>query len=136
MITKLQIKRNLKFIAALRSGKYKQGTGQLRVEDTFCCLGVACDIHRKTTRKGEWVQGPRDFNYNAAAYPENKVPPIEVVRWYGWPDDNPIIRVAGNLSQAAIHNDEDRRTFKQIAIGFERWLKVTIKEQEKAKKTK
>lgn len=31
------------WIAALRSGKYKQGRGLLRPsEDTYCCLGVAC----------------------------------------------------------------------------------------------
>lgn len=33
-------------VAALRSGKYKQGTGKLRnpTDNSFCCLGVACDI--------------------------------------------------------------------------------------------
>lgn len=32
------------WIAALRSGKYVQGTGALRTEDgTWCCLGVACN---------------------------------------------------------------------------------------------
>ena len=33
-----------KWIAALRSGEYEQGYSQLRKGDTFCCLGVACDI--------------------------------------------------------------------------------------------
>ena len=35
-----------KWIAALRSGKYKQGTGCLRDIDSnaFCCMGVLCDI--------------------------------------------------------------------------------------------
>ncbi len=34
------------WVAALRSGKYAQGTGQMVQEDTpqFCCLGVACEI--------------------------------------------------------------------------------------------
>jgi hypothetical protein len=34
------------WIAALRSGKYKQGTGRLEdtTEGTFCCLGVAAKI--------------------------------------------------------------------------------------------
>lgn len=32
-------------IAVLRSGKYRQGKELLRpTEDTFCCLGVACDL--------------------------------------------------------------------------------------------
>lgn len=35
-----------KWIAALRSNKYKQGAGQLRnCKDKFCCLGVLCDIN-------------------------------------------------------------------------------------------
>jgi len=38
-----------KWVKALRSGKYKQATGQLKRQDdggstTFCCLGVACEL--------------------------------------------------------------------------------------------
>ena len=33
-----------KWLKALRSGKYKQGMGTLRIEDRFCCLGVLCDL--------------------------------------------------------------------------------------------
>jgi len=33
-----------KWVDALRSGKYKQATGQLRVNDSYCCLGVACEL--------------------------------------------------------------------------------------------
>jgi hypothetical protein len=34
-----------KWIAALRSGEYKQGKGVLRTtEDRFCCLGVLCNL--------------------------------------------------------------------------------------------
>jgi len=36
-----------KWVAALRSGKYEQGTGQLRNGDTYCCLGVLCDVALK-----------------------------------------------------------------------------------------
>ena len=32
------------WVAALRSGKYEQGRGALRTGDTYCCLGVACDL--------------------------------------------------------------------------------------------
>ncbi len=42
----------LAWLAALRSGKYKQGDGQLAIADSskhvkYCCLGVACVIARK-----------------------------------------------------------------------------------------
>jgi hypothetical protein len=34
-----------KWLEALRSGKYKQGSKCLRPkEDEFCCLGVLCDV--------------------------------------------------------------------------------------------
>ena len=36
-----------KWVAALRSGEYKQGKGRLRQGDCFCCLGVACDLYQK-----------------------------------------------------------------------------------------
>jgi hypothetical protein len=34
-----------KWVAALRSGKYKQGKGKLHdVDDKYCCLGIACKV--------------------------------------------------------------------------------------------
>jgi hypothetical protein len=33
-----------KWLEALRSGKYKQGRQGLRKVDSFCCLGVLCDL--------------------------------------------------------------------------------------------
>lgn len=42
------------WVAALRSGEYKQGVQLLRQGDQFCCLGVLCDLHRKAHQnKGE-----------------------------------------------------------------------------------
>ena len=48
--TKKQQKANRKkWVAALRSGKYKQGKGQLydNLDEKYCCLGVACDLFHK-----------------------------------------------------------------------------------------
>jgi hypothetical protein len=60
------------WVAALRSGEYKQGRNRLRNEDdTFCCLGVACDLAIKaglenlqwggpnTADPGGWVRSYR-----------------------------------------------------------------------------
>lgn len=33
-----------KWLAALRSGDYEQGTGRLAEDGKFCCLGVACEV--------------------------------------------------------------------------------------------
>jgi len=35
------------WIQALESGEYNQGTGALHKQDSFCCLGVACDLYKK-----------------------------------------------------------------------------------------
>lgn len=46
-----------KWVEALRSGRYKQGTRFLRKGDAFCCLGVLCDV----SGLGEWKKpGPWD----------------------------------------------------------------------------
>lgn len=46
------------WIAALRSGEYKQGRGKLRTDDKcYCCLGVYADIvdpENKTDWKGDF----------------------------------------------------------------------------------
>ena len=44
---------------ALRSGEYKQGelrlnTAKLRGGAVYCCLGVLCDLHNKTTGEIQW----------------------------------------------------------------------------------
>lgn len=43
---KINQKFKRKWITALRSGKYKQGEGELKIKgkQQFCCLGVACDV--------------------------------------------------------------------------------------------
>lgn len=52
-----------KWLAALRSGKYKQGKTVLRSQDDcYCCLGVLCDIQDS----GQWV--PIDHPKDGACY--------------------------------------------------------------------
>lgn len=60
------------WIAALTSGKYKQGKGQLRSGNKFCCLGVLCNLHAQAHPEiaakqkiaelymGSWARLPRE----------------------------------------------------------------------------
>lgn len=48
-----------RWVKALRSGRYQQGTGQLRSGENFCCLGVLCDLYVKS-KKRSWVKHPQD----------------------------------------------------------------------------
>lgn len=48
-----------KWLEALRSGKYRQGTEYLRTaDDKFCCLGVLCDITNPALWE-KWTNGER-----------------------------------------------------------------------------
>ena len=50
------------WIAALRSGDYGQGVGKLHdaENNTFCALGVLCDLWRREERPGTtWADFPR-----------------------------------------------------------------------------
>lgn len=61
------------WLAALRSGEYKQGRHTLRVgtseaqPDQYCCLGVLCDLAQRqgvipepVYRDGDWIYGTHD----------------------------------------------------------------------------
>ena len=44
-MSKLKPEIKSRWVAALRSGEYQQGIAALRpTSDTFCCLGVLCDV--------------------------------------------------------------------------------------------
>lgn len=51
-----------KWVEALRSGEYEQGTESLRRDGKYCCLGVLCDIHAYSLKK-EW-ETDNDFYYS------------------------------------------------------------------------
>lgn len=62
----------LKWIEALESGEYKQGTGWLRRGNTYCCLGVACDISGLNGWVSDNSEGAEHFRYGGN---ETSLPP-------------------------------------------------------------
>ena len=75
------------WIAALRSGEYKQGRAQLRTGDQFCCLGVLCDIASKHG-VGEWHESGA---FKADGHWEGSLPPQVVIDWAGLGHINPRV---------------------------------------------
>jgi hypothetical protein len=69
-----------KWIAALRSGEYKQGKGGLRNTEGYCCLGVLCDLHAKETGN-EWERA--EFDENDCYLRASGYLPAEVSAWAG-----------------------------------------------------
>jgi hypothetical protein len=117
---KLVKSRVKKLIAALRSGKYQQTRGTLRQrtngQTQYCCLGVACDIYRKETRKGKWkkLDSQFDFYHDAETVSEG-VLTKPVAEWYGFNGLNPLV----NNKMATVRNDSEKQTFAEIADALE-----------------
>lgn len=122
-----------KWSDALRSGEYAKTTGALHADGGFCALGVLCDVHRKETGAGDWVQdNPNgEICYQTSDYPSGRAfctLPWSVVLWAGTQDNNPEapisypngraktnpMRPLGQPSMAEI-NDQFGLTFDQIA---------------------
>lgn len=106
-----------KWLAALRSGEYKQGTGGLVQNGCFCCLGVLCDLYAKQVGLDAWHD---DSFYSDGVFISDEgddlrdgncdFPPNEVVQWAGLASENPN---AGKKT-LSVEND-DGVSFAEIA---------------------
>lgn len=106
------VEQKAKWLAALRSGDYEQGTGCLRVGMTnrHCCLGVACEVVGPglTLRPSLGVE-PRDGSWGPAFWA-----PVSSSELTDTEDE-------GVLCEAVCMNDGGR-TFLEIADYLERHL--------------
>jgi hypothetical protein len=113
-----------KWVAALRSGEYKQCKGRLHSPDGgFCCLGVLSDIAVKHGI-GEWRHIGRGICFISDSSLDEVMLPEAVSEWagFGYPE-----RMGGRVSVdnasdcLAAHNDAGR-TFAEIADAIEEQL--------------
>lgn len=83
-----------KWVKALRSGKFKQGTGTLKQYNRkgkaeHCCLGVLCELYNGEMRKNKKKTLPEkvydndsDFSYGYSRFGGKKEDlPQEVMKW-------------------------------------------------------
>jgi hypothetical protein len=110
------------WVAALRSGRYTQGKEYLRDRDNrFCCLGVYCDL----VNPDGWTEPNEDDQaYGFGLYENAQMPPIEL---FGWEDDGvmnywPKVTIGGVSLSFDVHNDDEGRTFAEIADAIEAQL--------------
>ena len=105
-----------KWVSALRSGKYRQGKGQLRdPDDHFCCLGVLCDLHNLETGHGKWQSG----DYIAGDSCDSDVPPIGVAAWAGLNAQNPSLPSGTFGSETLAQLNDGNVEFADIADHIE-----------------
>lgn len=101
-----------KWVAALRSGDYRQGKNALRKGEYHCCLGVLCEIavaegvvQQGIDHHGDSLYGP-DEEYSFL--------PREVIKWSGFEVRNPYVEYEGDTHSLAGLNDKGK-TFSEIA---------------------
>ena len=110
-LTETQIQNLRNWIKALRSGDYKQGEGCLynNKDDSFCCLGVACDLFQVPYNKSarQYV-----FEVYGDVYFENKlIPGINFEEMFG------LTVIFGD--ELASMNDVNQYSFADIATEIE-----------------
>lgn len=85
-----------RWVTALRSGDYEQGTARLNTNDEkFCCLGVLCELAvadgviQKFDKPDEIEQMTLIYYGDPEGEMENAVLPPQVVEWAGLTEANP-----------------------------------------------
>jgi len=123
-----------KWIAALRSGEYAQGQNRHRTKDSFCCLGVLCDLFLKEGRGGKWDGTLASIQYDGQRFDVSKDDgssyslPKAVLAWAGVPSRGVRVRCEEESVAVGIDllNDgvgEIRpRTFSELANIIEEQL--------------
>lgn len=95
-----------KWLAALRSGDYKQGQSKLRrilpklfkrtggndlTDERYCCLGILCELYIQDTGKGRWIMDDFDGEFKfddgngSSSY---GMPTNAVYAWAGMSNDD------------------------------------------------
>lgn len=96
-----------KWLKALESGKFAQGTGDLRKGDAYCCLGVAAELF-KTPATNVHVTSFGKYEYDGRF----SVAPTFVIGALGL--FTGVGDMRGGGCKLAVMND-DGRTFAEIA---------------------
>ena len=92
-----------RWLAALRSGKYTQGTGALKQEGStgseFCCLGVLCDISGLGIWRERVTMYSRIKEYIVTDEPELSILHPDVKTWAGLEAADPQVKPSTELQE-------------------------------------
>lgn len=111
-----------KWVAALRSGEYEQGTGRLRVANGFCCLAVATDLYMKETGLGQWCNDSGYYVFkDKDGFIEGTELPSAVMIWADLDTAAPYARTPNGQVDLIAANDAGK-PFSEIADIIEAYL--------------
>ena len=144
-----KIKRRRRWVAALRSGKYTQGTYALRTggpalgmpgrQTNHCCMGVICDI----SRMGKWDENRFELNIRLT-HETKKIgffgEEDRLNKYTGYPPDHVSVMYGFMPSNLHYHsedatfysqlNDQDRFTYPMIARVIEEVIPANLDEMD------
>jgi hypothetical protein len=107
------------WLAALRSGKYKQGKIRLRYGDNYCCLGIACEVAGMEPIISGIVDDEPIYSYEGRTFFLME----KVMKYYGFKTSCGGFIDAGNCNQSlSLYNDDGGYNFVQIAQIAERYM--------------
>lgn len=120
-----------RWVEALRSGRFKKGTGKLHwyredTPDEFCCLGVLCEIAIEDgvvkRNLKELYNGYRFYSYTGLGTDAEDFLPGDVREWAELNINNPYYLARGeredlleNRAYLSVMNDNEYTTFDEIA---------------------
>lgn len=116
-----------RWLKALRSGKYRQGTGHLKKttitgEARHCCLGVLCELAMRSkviapsVAAHDGISRIHQFDGNTGFLP------LSVIEWAGLTDYDPDVSTKQGLATCLSHLNDSGKSFKQIANIIEQQL--------------
>ena len=86
-----------KWIDALRSGKYEQGSEKLRTVSGYCCLGVLCDLYAQEHDTQWEFRGNEETNLQPKDYwyfeDQSEFVPESVMDWAGFTENCPVVKI-------------------------------------------
>lgn len=116
------------WVEALRSGEYSQGTAKLsdkhysvfgqEYEIRHCCLGVACQLYKKTHPEFKAVVD-EDGTYRYGTMGERYYLPIEVMKWLNVRDQNGMFSIETGETESLSSMNDSGSTFEEIANKLE-----------------
>jgi hypothetical protein len=128
---KIEIKE--RWLEALRSGNYKQGARRLRgTDDTFCCLGVLCDLAEQegvvthelpespNTSYAYAYIGTRAFD--EFEFSSTTTLPKAVATWAGLDSGNPSVVIDDEEERSLAGINDEGADFSEIADLIEEHL--------------
>lgn len=108
-----------KWVAALRSGKFKKTTDNLHTNYGYCCLGVLCELSPFFWDEDDKFPWPRVMLGKTTTLPE------EVMEWAGMKSGCGLIILPDGKVQTplTVANDDYRWDFNKIADHIEKYWK-------------